>query len=336
MRPPAFWRHEEGGRSGVLARALLSPLGAIYAWSVAHRIRRTEPFDCGLPVICVGNITMGGTGKTPVAIALLDRLKAMGFSPHALTRGYGGSVIGPEQVEPERHGSGEVGDEPLLLARNAPVWVSRDRPAGAKAAREAGADLIVMDDGHQNPTLLKTLSLIVVDGGAGWGAKRVFPAGPLREPVEAGLARADAVIIMASGPDDQPGIERLGLADLEKPVFHAWLEPDAPPPSGKLFAFAGIGRPDKFYDALAAAGGELANSMSFPDHHAFTARDLAVLRDMAREYEARLITTEKDWVRLPPDMQAETTAWPVRARFSQPALLEGMLRDMMDGAARRG
>jgi tetraacyldisaccharide 4'-kinase len=336
MRPPAFWRHDEGGRSGVLARALLSPLGAVYAWSVARRIRRTEPVDCGLPVICVGNITMGGTGKTPVAIALLDALKAMGFAPHALTRGYGGSIIGPEPVDAERHGAAEVGDEPLLLARAAPVWVSRDRPAGAAAAKAAGAELIVMDDGHQNPTLLKTLSFIVVDGGAGWGANRVFPAGPLREPVAAGLARADAVIIMTSGPEDEPAIERLGLADLEKPVFHAWLEPEATPPDGKLFAFAGIGRPEKFYDALSAAGGELANSMSFPDHHVFSDRDLASLREMARDYEARLITTEKDWVRLPADMQAETTAWPVRARFSQPAMLEGMLRDMMDGAAQRG
>ena len=335
MRPPAFWNDEDGARgSGALTRALLSPLSAIYAWTVARRIARTTPADPGIPVICVGNITLGGTGKTPVSAALLDMLQGDGIEAHALSRGYGGRLKGPLRVDPALHEAADVGDELLLLARAAPAWISRDRPAGAVAAREAGAQAIVMDDGHQNPSLLKTLSFVVVDGEAGWGARQVFPAGPLREPVETGLARADAVIVMTSGESETPNYDRLGLADLEKPVFHAWLAPLAAPPSGPLMAFAGIGRPQKFYDGLVAAGGQLAETASFPDHHPFRPGELQELGEIAARHEARLITTEKDWVRLPPAWRDQATPFPVAARFANPAALAGLLRDVMDGAAR--
>ncbi|MEO1038535.1 MAG: tetraacyldisaccharide 4'-kinase [Pseudomonadota bacterium] len=327
MRPPAFWNTEEERGSGALTRALLSPLGAIYAFATARRIARVKPQRAAMPVICVGNLTLGGTGKTPVAISLLRLLSEAGRTPFALTRGWKGELAGPVRVS-EAHTARQVGDEPLLLARSAPVIVSRDRPAGAALGLQQGADVIVMDDGHQNPTLHKDLSLIVVDGETGWGANRVFPAGPLREPVRAGLARTDAVIVMTAGPDDAPDYRRLKLDGLEIPIFHAWLEPAGLAPSGKLLAFAGIGRPQKFFDALTAAGGELAEAFSFPDHHPYSDRDIARLLDLAEAYQAQPITTEKDWVRLPAEARAKVLSWPVQAVFAEPARIAALLEEV--------
>ncbi|WP_417494209.1 tetraacyldisaccharide 4'-kinase [Maricaulis sp.] len=333
MREPAFWRTDGGRGSGSLVRALLTPLSWIYAWATARRIRRTNPLDPGIPVICIGNLTLGGTGKTPVAQTILGRLSNMGYRAHALSRGYGGRLKGPVRVDPATHAARDVGDEPLLLARVAPAWISRDRPEGAQAAVEDGAQVLVLDDGHQNPTLRKRLSFVVIDGEAGWGAKTVFPAGPLREPVAAGLARADAVIVMTRNADTLPDYHGLGLADLEIPVLHAWLAPSGPPPRGPLVAFAGIGRPQKFFDALQAAGANLTETGQFADHHPYSQGDLKRLKRLARAHESALITTEKDWVRLPTAMQPEVTAWPVRAEFANPAALDGLLRDMMDAGA---
>ena len=329
MRPPAFWLTDEARGSAALTRALLSPLGALYAFATARRIARTTPQRAGLPVICIGNLTLGGTGKTPVAIAVLAALTAMKRTPFALTRGWKGELAGPVRVT-KAHDARQVGDEPLLLARSAPVIVARARPAGAALALREGADVIVMDDGHQNPTLHKDVSIVVVDGDAGWGANRVFPAGPLREPVSAGLARADAIIVMTSGPDAEPDYRRLNPDGLNTPVLHAWLAPAADPPNGPLLAFAGIGRPQKFYDALAAAGGQVVETAAFPDHHAFSAREVAGLLDLAEALGATPVTTEKDWVRLPNSARARVVAWPVKAVFAEPARFEGLLQDALE------
>ena len=336
MREPAFWRTDGGRGSGALARALLTPLGWLYAWAGARRIRTTTPHPAPVPVICVGNLTVGGVGKTPVSQTLLARLAAFGHTPAALSRGYGGRLKGPVEVDVAQHTAAEVGDEPLLLARSARAWISRERPSGAEAAAAAGCDVIVMDDGHQNPTLEKSLSIVVVDNATGWGPGPVFPAGPLREPVDTGLARADAVIVMTRDRDTIPDYHRLRLDALEIPVFHAWLSPSAPPPEGKLLAFAGIGRPQKFFDALVAGGGQLAETATFPDHHPYSATDLDRLFSLAGHHAARLITTEKDWVRLPESARERILAWPVRAEFANPAALDGLLRDVMDGTARDG
>jgi len=330
MREPAFWRTGEGRGSGELARALLSPLSWIYSWAGARRIANTTPLDPKIPVICVGNLTLGGTGKTPITQAILARMKKMGVTAHALSRGYGGKLKGPVRVEPETHSSADVGDEPLLLARSAPVWISRDRPAGALEAVKAGAQAIIMDDGHQNPSLKKNLSLIVIDGQAGWGANRVFPAGPLREPVARGLARADAVIVMTQGEDDMPDYQGLGLADLEIPILHAWLAPTAKAPTEPLIAFAGIGRPQKVFDSLTKAGAQLVETAQFADHHPYNTGDIRHLRALAKAHEAKLITTEKDWVRLPIDMQDEVSVWPITAEFAMPAALDVLLHDVME------
>ncbi len=330
MREPAFWRMDAPRGSAALTRALLSPLAALYGWIGQRRIDKTTPFDVGIPVICVGNITLGGTGKTPVSQTILARLQAMEKTPHALSRGYGGRLKGPVMVDPDVHTAADVGDEPLLLARSAPAWISRSRPQGADCAVRAQADLIVMDDGHQNPSLKKDLSLVVVDGVTGWGAGRVFPAGPLREKVSRGLSRADAVIVMTPGPDAEPGYRDLRLEDLEIPVLHAWLAPLAPPPPGKLLAFAGIGRPEKFFDSLVAAGGDVCDLADFPDHHPYSMADLNRLEILAKSHQAQLITTEKDWVRLPPDWRESVTAWPVRAEFANPAALDALLHRVID------
>jgi tetraacyldisaccharide 4'-kinase len=329
MRPPAFWNDKAGRSSGAVTRALLSPLGWAYAAAGAARIARTTPFKADVPVVCVGNLTLGGTGKTPVSAALLTMLRDMGASPFALSRGWGGRLKGPARVDHETHGADDVGDEPLLLARTAPAIISSDRPAGAQLAVRQGASIIVMDDGHQNPTLHKDFSFVVVDGEAGWGPGTIFPAGPLREPVRAGLARAGAVIVMMPDGDALPDLARLQLDELEKPVFRAWLAPSAPVPEGRLLAFAGIGRPQKFFDGLKAAGGDLADAIQFPDHHRFSAGDLKRLADLAESWNAQLITTEKDHVRLPAGMREQVLSYPVQAVFADAARIRDCLAQIM-------
>lgn len=335
MKPPHFWYHEPATLLDKLSATLLRPLAPVYAAQVAARIRKTVPVKAGAAIICVGNLTMGGTGKTPVAMALLDMLTEAGVNAQALSRGYGGSVKGPVCVDLGRHTARDVGDEPLLLAQSAPVWISQDRIAGADAAILHEAGVIVMDDGHQNPQLHKDISLIVMDAEAGCGNGRVFPAGPLRENMSDGLARADAIILMMPGPDFAPDYDVLGLADVEMPVLKAWLEPVSPPPSTPLFAFAGIGRPEKFFSALSKAGGRIAGTKAYPDHHDFSRNDLRQLRSLAETAGAQLITTEKDMVRIPAAERAGILAWPVRAKFQEPARAAALLEQALDAASAR-
>jgi tetraacyldisaccharide 4'-kinase len=277
----------------------------------------------------VGNLTVGGAGKTPVVRALAERLTARGRTVHLLSRGYGGSLEGPVRVDPERHTSAEVGDEPLMLARHATVWVARDRAAGAKAAAAAGGQVIVMDDGHQNPSVMKALSLVVVDGetrGNEWpfGDGRVFPAGPMREPLAVGLARASATLVLL--PADLAEAEA-DLLDLLKgpPVLTAHLVAAEPPPAGPQVGFAGIAKPWKVERALKAAGCEVADFADFPDHAAYDEATLRRLADRAAVFGAGLVTTEKDWVRLPPAWRSRVTAWPVKATFDDPAAIDALL-----------
>ncbi len=335
MKPPHFWYHAPVTLPDQLSATLLRPLAPVYATYVAARIRNTEPAKAGAAIICAGNLTMGGTGKTPVAMALLEMLNGSGINAQGLSRGYGGSVKGPLCVDLGRHSARDVGDEPLLLAQSAPVWISRNRISGAEAAILHEARAIVMDDGHQNPQLHKDMSILVVDAEAGWGNGRVFPAGPLRENMTDGLARSDAIILMMPGPDFQPDYDFLGLADAEIPVLKAWLEPVSPPPDTPLFAFAGIGRPEKFFNALTRAGGSIAGTKAYPDHHDFSRNDLRQLRSLAQAAGAQLITTEKDWVRIPAMDREGILAWPVRAKFAEPARITALLEQALDAAAAR-
>jgi len=318
-----------------LTRFLLRPLSWLWAAATARRIARGRPADLDLPVISVGNLTMGGTGKTPVVRALLARLRARGLQAAGLARGYGGSDAGPLLVIPETHTAGQVGDEPLMLAADGPMFIARDRAAGAELARRCGAQVVVMDDGHQNPSLRKSLSLIVVDGetrDGEWpfGDGAVFPAGPMREPLTAGLARADAVVIVLPEGLDAADPELVALfAPL--PVLTVRIRPVGPPPEGPLLGFAGVAKPWKVERALKAAGAEVVDFAPYPDHARLSAADLGFLRDRAAALGARLITTEKDFARLSPPERTGIATFPVTAEFEDEAALETLL----DKALRR-
>ena len=272
MRAPDFWQ-----RRGPLA-LMLAPLGYLYGASVAIKARLANPAQARARVLCVGNLTAGGSGKTPVALALGAALVARGRKIAFLTRGYGGSQSGPVMVS-ANDDAARVGDEALLLARAAPTILAADRAAGA---RLADADVIVMDDGHQNFTLAKTLSVVVVDGETGFGNGLMIPAGPLREPVSQGLARADAVVIMGDGD--------VALGDFRGPLLRAHLKADGDTLRDRqVFAFAGIGRPDKFLASLTAAGADVTGSRFFADHHPYDHHDISHLRSAAQG--ALLVTT---------------------------------------------
>jgi len=323
LSTPRWWYRRED-RIAPVTRAVLTPLSWIWAAATARRLARGEPFDPGAPVICVGNLTLGGTGKTPVVREIARRLDAQ-----VLSRGYGGALAGPVRVDPARHTAAEVGDEPLMLAQDLTVWVARDRAAGAKVAAEAGARLIVMDDGHQNPSVRKALSLVVVDGetrGDEWpfGDGRVFPAGPMREPLAVGLTRADASVVLLPADLAEPDPALLELL-AGRPVLVARLAAAAPPPAGPQVGFAGVGKPWKVERALQAAGCELKDFWPFPDHAPYDEVTLKRLADRAAQFGAGLVTTEKDWARLPPAWKPRVAAWPVRAIFEDEAALDALL-----------
>jgi tetraacyldisaccharide 4'-kinase len=329
LSTPRWW-YARDGRSMRLTRAALAPVSWIWAKATARRIASGRAYDPGVPVICVGNLTLGGTGKTPLVREIVRRLAARGRAAHILTRGHGGRLAGPSRVDPETHVAAEVGDEALMMAGDAPVWVARDRMAGARAAVAAGAGVIVMDDGHQNSSVRKTLSLIVVDGETRddewpFGDGRVFPAGPMREPIAAGLARADAVIVLLPADLDAADPELLALF-AGKPTLIAHLLPASPPPSGPQLAFAGIGKPWKMERALKAAGCDLVDFAPLPDHAAMGEATLKFLARRAKELGAGLLTSEKDWVRLNPAWRAKITPWPVAVAFADDAAVERLLR----------
>ena len=322
MTTPKWW-YQRDRKSAALARMMLKPVSWIWAGVTANRIARAVPVDPGVPVVSIGNLTVGGSGKTPIAREVLRLLRASGIDAHALSRGYGGSLEGPVRVDLNAHTAAEVGDEPLMLALDSPAWIARDRVAGAKAAAADGALALVLDDGHQNPTLMKALSLIVVDGetrDGEWpfGDGSVFPSGPMREPLKAGLARADAVVIMMPSDlaeVDPELVETFGAL----PVFIARLEPAGPPPAGPVVGFAGIAKPWKVERSLKAAGAEIADFAPFADHAPYRDADLRFLADRAELFGATLVTTEKDWSRLPPEWRAKVVSWPVKATFEDEA-----------------
>jgi len=335
LNTPRWWyvRHSNHAR---MTRTALKPLGWIWAAVTARRIAKTVPIDPGCAVISVGNLTVGGSGKTPVARETLRLLRAAGVEAQGLSRGYGGRLEGPVRVNPNAHTAEDVGDEPLMLAQGSPVWIARDRVAGAKAAVAEGARALVLDDGHQNPALKKTVNLIVVDGetrGDEWpfGDGSVFPSGPMREPLKAGLARADAVVVMLPTDVHEADPELMAVFSA-LPVFVARLTPEGPPPSGPQVGFAGIAKPWKVERSLKAAGCDLVDFVPFPDHAAYSAADMTFLTDRAAVFDAGLVTTEKDWVRLTPDQRRDVVAWPVVARFEDEAAFAAFLNDRIQSA----
>ena len=316
LSPPKFW-----SRPGI-APTLLWPFAEAFTAFGAARDAMTTAQRAPLPVICVGNLVAGGAGKTPVVESIARLLTEHGRKPAILSRGYGGRLRGPIRVDPARHTARDVGDEPLLLTRAAAVWIGSDRIASAREAASAGADCVIMDDGFQNPRIAKNLSLLTIDGAYGLGNGRVMPAGPLREPAERGLARADAIILL--------GENRTGfLPRSDKPVLRAVLEPvnsadfDAKP----VAAFAGIGRPEKFFTTLEHGGAHLVARHAFPDHHFYTDAELRRLADKANG--APLVTTEKDWVRLTPEWRARVAVLAVHVVWQDRVSLLNILSSVI-------
>ncbi|RYB04991.1 tetraacyldisaccharide 4'-kinase [Lichenibacterium ramalinae] len=320
MRPgraPAFWWR---ARPGALALAL-APAAALYG-AVAARRMGGAGTPVGLPVVCIGNFVAGGAGKTPVAIEIAQQLLAAGHEPAFVSRGYGGrGAPGPVRVDPARHAAAEVGDEPLLLARTAPCFVARDRVAAARAAAAAGATIVLMDDGLQNPALARNLAVAVVDGAVGVGNGLCLPAGPLRAPLDRQWPAVDLVVVVGAGHAGESVAAE--AARRRKPVLRASVAPDTRAlrrlAGRPLLAFSGIGRPGKFFDTLAEAGLRTVDRIAFPDHHAFSARDRERLLAAAAAAGATLVTTEKDRMRLPDGFATEVL--PIRLAFDDPETL---------------
>jgi tetraacyldisaccharide 4'-kinase len=322
MQQPDFW-HRPGG----LVPALLWPFSLAYGAASYLRERTVSPWRAPVPVICVGNITVGGAGKTPTALALAKILQADGLSVAFQTRGYGGTLRGPLAVDPARHDARQVGDEPLLLAAQAPTWLARDRKDGARLAIADGADVVVMDDGLQNPTVEKSLCIVVIDGSYGFGNGRVLPAGPLREALARGLARADAFVLI--------GRDEHGLAAMlapHAPVLAARLVPDAAARAlagRKVHAFAGIGRPSKFFATLKELDAICVGTQAFSDHHPYSGDDARRQVELARQAGAVAVTTAKDFVRLPAEARDQVIPVNVDLAFDDPVSVTAMLRNVL-------
>ena len=332
MRRPAFWAAGSGG----LALRSLAPLGCLYGAAVRFRLRRSRPERVGVPVICIGNIVVGGAGKTPTALAVASELLRSGVRPHFLTRGYGGREAGPLHVDLKRHTARQVGDEALLLANAAPTWVARDRLAGARMAEANGADCIVMDDGFQNPSLYKDLSVIVVDRGYGFGNGRLLPAGPLREPVGEALVRAQAFVVIGTSiaGGNGTGLDGAVLPD-GLPVLQASFVPLPTQRSvagDRVAAFAGIGRPEKFFETLRESGADLVFTRSFADHHPYQPVEIMEMVEVAAELGARLLTTEKDFMRLDADARAMVEAYRVMLAFEDENALQRLIAPIIRNA----
>ncbi len=305
MKAPAFWEQRNW-----ISTALL-PVSWLYGMASRWVQSRKKPYRASVPVICVGNLTVGGTGKTPTVIALLQRLTEQGVTVHAVSRGYGGTEIGPTLVEIGKHTAAEVGDEPLLIASYAPIWVARDRAAGVQAAVNAGADIIVLDDGHQNASVAKDMSIIVVDAAYGFGNERVLPAGPLREMISAGMNRADAVVLIGKPATLWPETFH------RKPVLRAALRPRFSGISldgARVLAFAGIGRPEKFFDTVKEQGAKIIDSEAFADHQTYSRAIIDRLMARAEAQDLMIVTTEKDAVKLPEYTRGKI--WPIPVGLS--------------------
>jgi tetraacyldisaccharide 4'-kinase len=318
MRAPDFWSRRDG--TARLAAAALSPIGWIYGAVTDWKRTHTLAYRARAKVVCVGNLTAGGSGKTPVVAAIVRILNAQGLRTVILSRGYGGTVAGAVMVNPRMHSAKEVGDEALLLAASAPVIVSRNRRLGAVLADTEGAEVIVMDDGFQNFTLAKDLSIVVVDAEKGFGNGHILPAGPLRETIRGGLARADAVVLVGAGTVELPGFAG--------PIVQARIVPrDDKALAGRAaIAFAGIGRPEKFFDTLRALGVELIETREFADHHVFGASEIAQLKAKAKDQNVMLVTTEKDFMRLGPADRECIECLRIEAEFDSPEGVEAILK----------
>jgi len=319
-----------------MAALLLQPAGWLYGWVAGRRMLKRPDYKSRLPVICIGNFVVGGTGKTPFAIELAHRLKEDGRKPGFLLRGYGGRAKGPLLVDAQEHDASDVGDEALLLAPYGPTVIASDRPSGARLAEQQPIDVLIMDDGFQNPALAKDLSLVLVDCATGFGNGKCLPAGPLRAPPARQMLKADGLILVGEGEAAEPAVHLAGRKGL--PILHAHLkpEPNENLSGARLFAFAGIGRPEKFFSTLKALGHDLKRSRSFPDHHAYSKADVQALLTEAEQDGLMLVTTAKDMARLETSegelfhwIAASTEVLDVRMEIDNEDRLAGLIKEKL-------
>lgn len=334
---PHFWWRPDPG----LQALALSPLSLVWGWRTARRMDRPPRLRPSVPVVCVGNLVVGGAGKTPTALALAEIARSRDLRPGFLSRGYGGSTPGPVVVDPGRHGAADVGDEPLLLAAEAPTVVSANRVAGARLLLAQGIDLIIMDDGFQNPDLAKQLSLVVVDSSVGTGNGFCVPAGPMRAPLKRQLAHANALVLVGEGSAASSIVRSAARAG--KPILRARLKPSSSVDWSEqpILAYAGIGRPDKFFDSLTDIGAPVKLALPFPDHHVFTEAEAEDLMSRAKAGSLKLVTTTKDRARLVgrdgalAELREQSTAFPVALEFENEALVASLIADTLRRLSRR-
>ena len=325
MRPPEYW-YSPRGNQNILSR-LLAPLGSLYARATANRVAKAPKVSAKCPVICVGNLNVGGTGKTPTVIAITQLCQDLGARVCVVSRGYQGSLEGPVEVDPKRHLANETGDEPLLLAAFSRTIVSKDRAKGVLAAMNLEPDVILLDDGHQDSSVEKNLSIVVVDAEKGFGNGLCLPAGPLREPVSQGLKRADVLLSIGDHTAQsrfldnwagKPSIKHFTakLSPLETGM--TWSE-------GEYVAFAGIGHPEKFFTTLESLGAQIVHCEALGDHEKLSPTLFARLKSFADQQGAQLVTTEKDAARLPNNFRSKVLTLPVRLTLNQPDAVKDLI-----------
>lgn len=315
IRQPRFWREK------TLISKILMPLSWLYHWFSLKNQKGKKAVSVDVPVICVGNLVMGGAGKTPTVIALVKILKNIGFVPHILSRGYGAIIKDTVRVDPDTHHYLQVGDEPLLLARHSPTWAGTDRVLSARKAIAEGATILVMDDGLQSQGLKKDFSILVIDGMQGFGNKQVFPAGPLREPVSVGLARANIITLV--------GDNNLKLNFDADKTFKARIHADRKGNNEKVIAFAGLGYPEKFYNTLVDLGYDVVDFIAYADHHPYTLPELKRLIRMSNRQGVKLITTVKDSLRIPNSYLKNMLILPITFEFEDEARLTALLSEQL-------
>ena len=330
MRQPNFWYFDQ---PNLLAK-LLYPLSIIFSLLGRISIFFVEPWKASVPVICIGNLVVGGSGKTPTAIAIATVLKSKGWKPQFLSRGYGGTTTEPLLVNIQKHSSDIVGDEALLLAEICPTWVSSDRAKTAKLAIKNGANILILDDGFQNASIQKDLSILVIDGEVGFGNKHLLPAGPLRENIAKGLKRSNAALIL--GNDTKMIADHiLGYTGKEFPILCGSIEPTTVQPQffeKKFVAFSGIGRPKKFFDTLDKIGLDIIGTFAFDDHHPYSREELIKLSTYAKRHGAELITTSKDRRRINTNINIAINELPIYIKWQKTNELDKFL-DYLEGVS---